>query len=757
MLLRKFLAIAVVLLSATPAFSQSAQLGAGQVWGNSTAAQKPGSATSLSPLFDQAFGSTSGGLLQRSGSAWGLITVLPLANGGTGASSAPTARTSLGLGTMATQNANSVAIIGGTATGFPTPTNANDVAIKSYVDSLATGLAVLASSALATAAVLPNTPTYSNGASGVGATLTAGSNTTLTVDGTAAPISTVVLVKDQASAFQNGIYTVTQAGSGSVPWILTRATYFDQSAEMLQGSFTVITSGATNINKAYVLQRSITTVGTDALTFNLFNNSTGVISLGGMVGAITCGTNITCAGGSISNPGSATLAGNNTYIGDNLFGDGRPWCDVRAQGALGTGSSITADLAAATACVSLLIANYGVTGGIVYFPPSANPYCVPGLTDGSGTTPITFMGTGSQVLSVCGQDASVLRIAHPSSIVRDLHLQCYGFGSDTFGAGTHPCLDAASTASYARFDNLYVIGGTIPVNALCASCTFTNVYAKYGYGNGTINANAYIANTGNNWYDGSLDNVLPFTPVPVYPTTIAAYALGHVYTKGTMVTVTCVGRSWFWQAGANGTSNNVVQPNCLNYGTNIPDGAGALVWQLVAPNPFHLMQVDSKAGEVFVVRTDMTGFATSCFTQTDTLSTGTPSNVTLIGVTPGGCYLEGFEILAGSLTITGGDFEGCYLPGCAGAFFGPSAGSRSRVNGVNWGNGATFGISVNTGITDLTITNNFFVVDNAVALAGSNNRIYGAGNNCVGSGSGLTGLPGAGGYFPTGAGGNPGC
>lgn len=131
-------------------------------------------------------------------------------------------------------------------------------------------------SVLATAAVLPNTPTYSNGTLGVGATLTAGSNTTLTVDATAAPLATVVLVKNQAAPEQNGVYTVTIAGSGAAPWVLTRVTYFDQAAEMLAGSYTYITGGTANLNSAWQLQTTVVTVGTSPLNWVLFAQPAGL-------------------------------------------------------------------------------------------------------------------------------------------------------------------------------------------------------------------------------------------------------------------------------------------------------------------------------------------------------------------------------------------------------------------------------------------------------------------------------------------------
>lgn len=169
---------------------------------------------------------------------------------------------------------NGGTITGASVTGLPGPVNSTDAATKGYVDATSAGLTVLAPSALATAAVLPNSPTYSNGTLGVGATLTAGSNTTLTVDGTVAALNAVVLVKNQAAPEQNGIYTVTTAGSGSAAWVLTRATYFDEAAEMLKGSYTFVTGGTTNINTAWTLAATTTTVGTTAVNFNQFSQVT---------------------------------------------------------------------------------------------------------------------------------------------------------------------------------------------------------------------------------------------------------------------------------------------------------------------------------------------------------------------------------------------------------------------------------------------------------------------------------------------------
>ena len=227
------------------------------------------------------------------------------------------------FGTIAAQNSNSVAITGGTITGMPTPVNASDVAIKSYVDGASAGLTILAPSTYATAAILPNSPTYANGSLGVGATLTAGSNSTLTVDGTVAALNSVVLVNNQAAPAQNGIYTVTTAGSGSAAWVLTRATYFNQASNMLKGSYTFISGGTANINSSWVLAATTTTVGTTAVNFNQFTQANGVVTFCGLTGIVTATQATACLNqftSSLQGLVSASGGGTSNYLrADNTW------------------------------------------------------------------------------------------------------------------------------------------------------------------------------------------------------------------------------------------------------------------------------------------------------------------------------------------------------------------------------------------------------------------------------------------------------
>ncbi len=123
---------------------------------------------------------------------------------------------------------------------------------------------------VATAAILPNSPTYDNGTSGVGATLTAGANAALAaVDGVTLSPGDRVLVKNQGTATQDGIYVVSNIGSASTAWVLTRATDADTATtEMRYGLATYATAGSTNAGtKFFMSTNSAITMGSTSLAW----------------------------------------------------------------------------------------------------------------------------------------------------------------------------------------------------------------------------------------------------------------------------------------------------------------------------------------------------------------------------------------------------------------------------------------------------------------------------------------------------------
>jgi hypothetical protein len=207
------------------------------------------------------------------GSAANVSGVVAIANGGTGATTATTARTNLGAAQSgANTDITSVTLTSGTIT--TAPSSSNDIVNKSYADSIASGINFHAACNYATTAALPAN-TYNNGSSGVGATLTANANGVLTIDGytfLSTDISKRILIKNESAGANNGVYTLTQEGTLLQPYILTRATDYDTSGsginEIDQGDMVLVISGTTNSNTSWVQQTPLPiTVGTTALVF----------------------------------------------------------------------------------------------------------------------------------------------------------------------------------------------------------------------------------------------------------------------------------------------------------------------------------------------------------------------------------------------------------------------------------------------------------------------------------------------------------
>ena len=161
-----------------------------------------------------------------------------------------------------------VDVSGAKITTVGTPSQSTDAATKGYVDGVINGLDVKNSVQFASTANVAGTYNNANG------TITAGSNGALSMDGGSPSIGDRVLLKDQTSNVQNGIYTVTTAGSASAAYILTRANDADTAAEISGGSFFFVEQGSANADNGYVTTHNGTpTLGSSAITFEQFSGA----------------------------------------------------------------------------------------------------------------------------------------------------------------------------------------------------------------------------------------------------------------------------------------------------------------------------------------------------------------------------------------------------------------------------------------------------------------------------------------------------
>ena len=211
--------------------------------------------------------------------AWDLVDVaaditgaVPIANGGTGATDAVNARANLEAAKSgANTDITSVALTTGTIS--TTPASGNDLANKTYVDTMVSS-GIHFHQPVRVESPINLTATYNNGTAGVGATLTnSGTQVALVIDGVTVSVNDRVLVYQQTTQTQNGIYVVTDVGSGSTNWILTRAsdanTYAVASASALgEGSAVFVQQGTTGAGETYVCNTpGIITFGTTNITF----------------------------------------------------------------------------------------------------------------------------------------------------------------------------------------------------------------------------------------------------------------------------------------------------------------------------------------------------------------------------------------------------------------------------------------------------------------------------------------------------------
>jgi hypothetical protein len=213
--------------------------------------------------------------------------------------SASAQRTTLGLGTIATQDASNVTLTGGTITGLGDPSSSSEAATKNYVDNLVTGLRTRVIARVASTANVVIATGLENGDVIDGVTLATGNR---------------VLLKNQTTTSQNGLYTVVASGSAS------RDTEFDIISE-IAGQLILVSEGTSNADLMFLCTTDTSaTLGSSAITYTqVFPSSGGTVT--SVAVADSGSSEFTVTGSPITSSGTISLAVNSiaaTKIGTGV-------------------------------------------------------------------------------------------------------------------------------------------------------------------------------------------------------------------------------------------------------------------------------------------------------------------------------------------------------------------------------------------------------------------------------------------------------
>jgi hypothetical protein len=405
---------------------------------------------------------------------------------------AGSAVTTLDIGTLGTSTANITTANITAGTVSTTPTSANDLVNKTYVDTLAAS-GIHFHQPVRVESPINLNATYNNGTAGVGATLTnAGTQAALVIDGVTVSVADRVLVYQQTTQTQNGIYVVSDVGSGSTNWILTRSsdadTYVINSAAGLsEGSTVFVQQGATGSGETYTCNTTgVITFGTTNITFAQISSAQ----------IYSAGTGLTLSGTqfSITNTGTAGTYGSASSV---------PVITTNAQGQV-TGVTPTA-IAISGAAVS---GNIAGQAGSVANALTAGTY----LTSGG-----TFDGSAARTFAVDATDANTAS----KVVARD--------ASGNFSAGTITATLSGAATSATTATNL--AGGAANRIAYQTSAGISNFITAPSASNQVLNWNGSAFT----WSAGTISGVALGSNLSTL--TFGTYLTGTSYNGSSAVTL----------------------------------------------------------------------------------------------------------------------------------------------------------------------------------------------------------------------------
>jgi hypothetical protein len=394
-----------------------------------------------------------------------------------------------------------------------------DAATKGYVDAAVANLNIHAPAVAATTPAIGNIGTYTagstggDGGTGVGAYLTISSGSgTYTLDGQGLKYGDRILIKNQSTTTQNGLYVVSSSSSsfsgsgnaGTYPLYLIRDTDYDGSiaGEVASGDYILVINGTVNTGTSWIqATANPVVVGTNNITFTQFSSVTSytaasTTTTGGPGGglkltstAFAIDTDVTVDKTTAQTLTNKTFTDNVTYFQDNTTNSKKMQFELSGiststtrtltvPDADGTIALTTSNVSSATTATTATNVTGGAAGSLVYQTGSG---ATSTLAIGSSTYILTSSGTAPQwstpatVKSNIGATGkySTTFTASSGTVIKTI---TNTGGSDNHGLGSTKNLIvqvADSTGAVVYTDVLIGATGTVTI-------TFADVAASYG-------------------------------------------------------------------------------------------------------------------------------------------------------------------------------------------------------------------------------------------------------------------------------------